>query len=944
MSESGDKPFSTDRWKQVEALFHRALDLPKGDLDVFLERECGDDEELRDLLERLVLADTLEDALVDHSLEELALPLLTLPGPAHSPPVLDPGTSVGRYRLIEVLGTGGMGTVYRAERADGAFDRQVALKVVHTTRLGDEAARRLRQERQILARLDHPGIATLLDGGLTEDGLPYFAMELVEGASLTDFAAKRNLSTQARIRLMIQVAEAVDFAHRNLIVHRDLKPSNILVTDAGVVKLLDFGIARLLDEEADDAVTRTGLALLTPEYAAPEQIRGDAITTAADVYALGAVLYELLSGRRPFGHVARGWRGLERVLKEEPPPLSQAEGLDRSDRRALEGDLTTITAKALQRDPRRRYGSARALSDDLTRFLEGRPVTARPDSLMYRASKFVRRNRVASGLAAAAVAAVLLGGAGTLWQAREARLEAQRAQAVGDFLFSLFDGADPDLHPGEPVTANELLEAGLARVDSLRAGPEVRAALLTTLGVLFGKLGQDERAEPLLRQAVDESMSSLGERHPTTGRALDALGTRLGLTGDPEEGVALLKRALATRRATGATLMEIGTTQGNLAKALENAGSLDEAIVTYQAAIETLEEATGGDSLAFASELMGLAQAYEDNERFEEADPLMRAVLRIRQPHGDSPPHATALHNLGHLMSAWRDDSDSAVALHSASLDMWRRMFPDGHPEISRSMEQIARIVELRGEWDRADSLYAEAIAHWSDLYGDVHPYLAAIQANQANLRYRRGELAQAAEAYGEIVRIYRAAGEIGALAVSVHNLGVINREMGNYERADSLIRDGLALRRSYLEEPHSTIALSLNSLAGLNNLQGRWSEAEDLARQALGQYEEVLPEGHSSTHGARLELGVALAGQGRWAEARPLLEVVHEAYGEMLNPADALRGRTGLWLGVVNLGEGEASVGRDLIEAALPVLEGALPDDAPEVVRARRELARMNP
>ncbi|MDH3224777.1 MAG: serine/threonine-protein kinase, partial [Gemmatimonadota bacterium] len=793
MSESGDKPFSTDRWKQVEALFHRALDLPKKELDAFFLQECGDDAELREILERLVLADTLEDALVDHSLEELALPLLTAPGPAPSPPVLDAGTRVGRYRLIEVLGTGGMGTVYRAERADGAFDRQVALKVVHTSRLGDEAARRLRQERQILARLDHPGIATLLDGGLTEEGLPYFAMELVKGTTLTDFAARRNLSTQARLRLMIQVAEAVDFAHRNLIVHRDLKPSNILVTDAGVVKLLDFGIARLLDDDADDGATRTGLALLTPEYAAPEQIRGDTITTAADVYGLGAVLYELLSGRRPFGRVAHGWRGLERILNEEPPPLSRAEGLDRSDRRALEGDLTTITAKALQKDPGRRYASARALSDDLTRFLEGRPVTARPDSVAYRTSKFVRRNRLASGLAAAAIVAVFLGGAGTLWQAREARMEAQRAQAVGDFLFSLFEGADPDLHPGDPVTANELLEAGLARVDSLQAGPEVRADLLTTLGILFGKLGHDERAEPLLRQAVDESLSALGERHPTTGRALDALGTRLGLTGDPDEGVAFLERALAVRRANGATLTDVGTTQGNLAKALENAGRYEDAIATYQAAIETLEEATGGDSLAYASELMGLAQAYEQNERFEEADPLMRAVLRLRQTQGDSPSHATALHNLGHLMSAWHDNSDSAVALHSAALEMWRRMFPAGHPEVSRSMEQIARIVELRGEWDRADSLYAEALTHWSDLYGDVHPHLAAIRANQANLRYRRGELGQAAEAYVDIVRIYRATGEIGSLAVSVHNLGVINRAMGNFATADSLIRQGLA-------------------------------------------------------------------------------------------------------------------------------------------------------
>ena len=238
--------------------------------------------------------------------------------------------------------------------------------------------------------------------------------------------------------------------------------------------------------------------------------------------------------------------------------------------------------------------------------------------------------------------------------------------------------------------------------------------------------------------------------------------------------------------------------------------------------------------------------------------------------------------------------------------------------------------------------LYTEALSLWTDLYGDVHPQLAAIRANQANLRYRRGEMDAAAEAYQDIVRVYRAAGEIGLLSVSVHNLGVIHRERGDYSRADSLIREGLALRRSYLDEPHSTIALSLNALAGLSNLQGHWSEAEGLARQALEQYRAALGEDHSSLHGSRLELGVALAGQERWSEARSLLEVVHEAYAETLNPADALRGRTGLWLGIVRRGQGESPAGRDLIEEALPILEGALPDDSPEVLRARRELSRQ--
>jgi serine/threonine-protein kinase len=937
-------PLDSGRWERIEALFHEALDLPPGDRSAFLDRACDGDVELRAAVERFIAADDQAEALVDRSLEDLALPLLTAEDDASPPAALEPGTQVGRYRLLDLIGRGGMGTVYRAERDDGAYERQVALKLVHAERLRDDAERRFRRERQILANLHHPGIATLLDGGVTDQGRPYLVMELVSGKPLTQYARDGVLRIADRLRLMLQLIEAVDFAHRNLVVHRDLKPANVLVTESGAVKLLDFGIARLLDEDGEEGTTRTGFYLLTPEYAAPEQVRGDAITTTTDVYALGVILYELLTGRRPFGSMGRGWKDLERVLQEDPTPLSQAEGLDPHTRRALEGDLTTIVAKALQKDPGRRYPSARAMGDDLRNYLEGRPVSARPDSIAYKLSKFIRRNRVASALAAVLVVAISAGMTGTLVQSRAARMESQRAQAVGDFVLSLFEGADPDLHPGEPVTAAELLEAGLARVDSLDAGPETEVDLLATLGSLFGKLGQDERAEQLLRRAVDVSVNSLGDRDPATGRALDELGVRLALTGNLEEAEEVLRRALDVRRAAGVSAEEIGTTQGNLAKAIERQGRFDDAVEAYRAAIATLDRATGGDSLQFASELMGLAQTYERDERFEEADALMRTVRRLRETEGDSPALAIAIHNLGHLAATWRDDVDEAVGLHREALAMWRRIFPNGgHPEISRSLEQIARLIALRGEWAQADSLYDEAVRLWSELYGDAHPHLASIRANQANLRYRVGDFDEAAAAYRDVVRVYRSVGDRQLLSVSIHNLGAIERERGNYSTSDSLLMEALEIRRGYVEEPHSDIAQSLSARAGLYNVQGRYEEAEPLARASIEQYEAVLPAEHAVILVPRLELGISLAGQNKGAEARPLLETVREMFVESLNPADARIGRSSLWLGILLARQGDVEGARTLIEESLVSLESSLRPTAPDLLRAQRELANLN-
>lgn len=938
-------PIEPDLWTRIESLFHQAAELEGAERAAFLRQACGDDLELERSLQRFLDADASTAALLDTSFDDLAGPLFTAADPVDGGS-LEPGTMVGRYRVLGVLGSGGMSTVYRAERADGAFERQVALKMVRHGRLLGDAERRFERERRILARLIHPRIATLLDGGVTDDGRGFLVMELVEGVPLTRYAVDHDLGIEERLRLVVQVTEAVDHAHRNLVVHRDLKPSNILVRHPGEVKLLDFGVASLLDDGtasgSGEPLTRTGMHLMTPDYAAPEQIRGEAVTTATDVYAIGTLLYELLADRRPFGTVSARWSDLERVLDAAPPPLSRTDRLDRTTRRALGGDLENIVQKALHKDPLRRYPTAADLGADLRRHLEGRPVSARPDSVAYRFSKLVRRNRVASLALAALLAAVVLGAVGTLWQAREARLQAERGRAVGAFLFSLFEGADPDLRPGAPATVLELLEAGAERVDSVEAAPELRVDLLTTLGELFGKQGHYGRAETLLRRAVEGAHRDLRPGDPAIGRARHALGAQLAELGNLEEAEALLRSALGARLRDGSPPLDVTATRGALATAIGRRGRYAEAAGLFEAAIDELDEATRGDSASYASELMGLAQIYQYEDRLDEAEALFRSVRRLASQGGAETPFlAHATHNLG-VVLADQERYTEARLVHLEALESWRRLFPRGHPEIARSLEAIGRVEERLGNWTAADSAYQEAIAGWSALYGSDNTQVAAIRANQANLRYFAGDFDAAAEAYREGVRIWRANDERRLLSAGLRNLGVIERERADLVSADTLFAEALRIRREVHGDDHVDVAEVHSSIAGLRNRQGRHAEAEESAREALRQYLLLLEPDHRLTLNARMQLGEALAAQRRFTEARPILELVFERFAGTLNPADAQRGRAGLWLGVVLAGAGERDRALILLRDAVPILEAALGEDAPETRRALQEISRL--
>ena len=413
------KTMDPARWERVKDLFQGALERPPEERDVHLREACPEDASLRNEVERLLSAHVRADAFLHRPAFDLADPRTD----AAQAPV-----RIGEYRIVREIGHGGMGTVYLAEREQPGFQRTVAIKVVRPGMETGFVVRRFVNERQILASLEHPGIARLYDGGTTEDGLPYFVMEYVEGVDLLSWCASRNLSIRDRLALFRRVCEAVQFAHQHLVVHRDLKPTNILVTPEGDPKLLDFGIAKLLSPvEPGGEETGTLVRLMTPDFASPEQLLGRRITTAADVYSLGVVLYELLTGQRPYSLEGRSPAEVERLVVETPPDRPSAAAPPRL-KKGLRGDLDKIVLKALEKDPTRRYATAAELSDDLRRQLGGFPVRALPDRPGYRAAKFVRRHRAGVAVTVAATLALVAGLGAALWEARAARIEREVAQ------------------------------------------------------------------------------------------------------------------------------------------------------------------------------------------------------------------------------------------------------------------------------------------------------------------------------------------------------------------------------------------------------------------------------------------------------------------------------------------------------------------------------------
>jgi serine/threonine protein kinase/Tfp pilus assembly protein PilF len=771
------------------------------------------------------------------------------------------GERIGPYRILRTVGVGGMGEVYLAERADADFEQKVAIKVVYGGSLRRGIQSRFKIERQILAQLDHPNIAHLLDGGTLPDGTAYIAMEYVDGIPIDAYCDSNQLDIAARLKLFQIVCAAVHYAHQNLIVHRDLKPSNILVTSAGVPKLLDFGIAKLLDDGQIGpytvALTHADLRMLTPDHASPEQVRGQPITTSSDVYVLGVLLYRLLAGIGPFVIPSMRLTDIERAICEKDPPLtseavatagvvageaSVARGTTASRlRRTLKGDLDNIVCKAMQKDPERRYGSAQQMANDIQRYLDGKPVIARRDTVSYRSAKFVRRHWLPVAGAVSMVCLVLA--FATLMyvqsqriaserdqaaQARErAEFERARAEEVSNFLVNLFKLSDPEESRGTQVTAKELLDAAAKRLQAaLQDQPATKAALLATVGAVYDSLGQFQDALPILQDSLDLQAASHDRSH------ID-------------------------------TLLE-------LARARAGAGDLAGAEGPLQDAVRQAQSEYGDESQEYGRATWALGRLRHQQGRFGEAKDLYTHSLILLESTGAPATDVAAL--LDDLAKDYARERQWILArqTYERALEIDRRVIGDESPRVGAHIHNLAVVAQNMGELQRAEDLYRDAIARQERAYGTDHPETAKARGNYGLLLQREGRLSEAEPLLsGSLAATLKMYGPDNyRVAYARVSLAMVLHDEGKLSDAESEYRQALAVYDKSLPPEHQWRASALMLLARLLVDRDKPDEALRLSEESLQIWAATSSPTNSAFAQAHTIHAYALAHVGRSSEA----------------------------------------------------------------------------
>lgn len=861
---------SREEWSEVEALFFRLEPLPEDQRKALLDEHCQGREVLRKRVNRLLAASALEEdplgQLVDQAIAE------------HRESSISeaPEQRIGPFRILRLLGEGGMGQVYAAERVDGEFHQQVAIKWIRAGIGREHAELRFRQERQVLAQLDHPCIARLLDGGSTPDGRPYLVMELIDGEPIDQYCDRLELSINERLDLFLKVCGAVRHAHANLVVHRDIKPSNILVTPEGEPKLLDFGIAKLLQDHllegpAGDSPSATtlGVEVMTPDCASPEQVLSEAITTATDVYALGLLLYRLLTGDRPYTVSGVSPEALRRAICESEPKLPSATvrqlSPEESARGAqarrvssgrwpkrLTGDLDTILLKALRKEPRHRYSSVDRLVVDIQCHRTGLPVAARRGGWSYRAGRFIRRHGGLVAAVSSTIVALLVGLLGQQQESRRANREAAVSTQVIDYLVGVFGASDP-YETRAVVSIQDVLERGVANLEEdLGNQPLVQARLLSTMGRIYHNRGWFEGADPLFRGALERHLEHLGGPHPAAAKSHLDLADNLRVLGRSEEALPHYEAALAQRqRFFGEASLEVAETKNNLALAHIRLGNL------------------------------------------EAADNLLAAALdQRRKTLGDS--HylvAQGLHNQM-LIALEMGALQKAFTLGHQTLAVKKEALSPDHPSTGRSLLLLASPAVELGRYSEAEQLLIEALDVLQPAFGPNHQDVLTARGELHFVRHLQGEPSLTRQEELLAAKIEILGSESGKVAYTRGHLARQYEDSARPEAAERELRLALELRRRRLGDQHPKFASSLQELGSFLLRNGHLTEAESLLQQALETQRQTLPPDHPEMGETQLDLADLLARLGQEAAARSMVAEGTEILRKQLPEKHALRAR----------------------------------------------------
>lgn len=931
-----------DEWEKIQRAFTHAIDLDAKEREAYLVRLGRDDPKLHDrLLRMLAEDDSPDDSLADPVAAEAASMIRQAPDAWV-------GRRFGNYEFVRRIAVGGMSAVYLGQRIDEQYQQDVAIKIVAGSFETDALHARFRTERQILANLKHPFIAQLHDGGTTEDGTPYLVMEYVDGVPIDVYCDEHTLSIDERLGLFGKVCKAVAFAHRNLIVHRDIKPSNILVTDDGTPKLLDFGIAKPLDKaqlSQTIAMTRADVRAMTPEFASPEQVRGEPITTATDVYSLGVLLYKILSGRMPYLTESSNVAAVAKAICDTQPSRPStvitlpSEDEDTSPRivamrrtslgklrKLLAGDLDNIVMMALQKEPERRYATVNALIDDIEHYRAEEPVSARADSLSYRLTKFLRRNRLAAG--AAAVVALFAMGAGVwhTWQVTverdRAEAQARKAEQAVEFISGVFRSASPFYAKGEDLTVRDVLQRGVEDIETTLAGqPEIRADLLLRLGTIHQDLGQYPEAAELATRSLALREQLYGANDTRLVQPLLGLAAAVLESGDDAQAMQLTDRALALALAGDPENPALDADVYRLRANIHDAqGNHEAAVADNRQAIAELESIGITNSPTFALLQNNLASSLLGLQDYDAAlEPATRSYELKLALHGRLHPDvATSLTNLAYIhRSAGR--LDESERLFRQSLEVREQVFGRDHPDYAIGQNQLAEVLSSKQQWPEVETLLVAAIPVLEEAYGPGHRWTAGSRGMLAEVYSETGRIEESLElardwleysssrpdsrswetaiAYAEYADALLEAGQdsdaIAAYRDSVSIFDVLNGGLataytqaklgrallmsGAIDEARVLIDTALDYCRNEAPVQHSIVARVLTAKAELDIADRRFDSATSNASEALEIIDINGQVGSSWYWIARTVLSEVMLGEGRDADARNELRIIIE-------------------------------------------------------------------
>ena len=910
----------------MKLIFASALECDPGEREGFLASACGDDAELRSEVASLLESDSAAGDFIEQPPADLSR-LLSQEDPST---VVEIGRRVGAYELIRELGSGGMGTVYLARRADAEFRKDVAIKLIRKGMESDLVIERFREERQILASLEHANIARLMDAGATSDGQPYLVMEYVEGQPIDQFCRAHQLGVRERVALFREVCAAVQYAHRNLVVHRDLKPSNVLVTAEGQVKLLDFGIAKLLRDEQDASGSsiRTWMPLMTPEYASPEQIRAEGVTTVSDVYSLGIILYQLLTGRYPFELKSRLPWDIERIICHEDPPKPSAvivhngcliplttsgNGIASASTRKLRpriiirqlrGDLDNIVLKAISKEPLQRYTSAEAFNEDLRRYLEGEAVTAHPPSFRYRSTKFLKRHRNAV-LAMSLLLLSLVGGIVTTYQqARRAEVERARAEsnlqranseraradseaatarAVNNFLrndllaqASASVQAQPERKPDSDLKVRTALDRAAVRIAGKFNGqPLVEAAIRQTIADTYLDLGLYSQAQEQAERALDLRRRVLGGEHPDTLASMHSVALIEWYRGDYARADTLFTKVLEVREhVLGEEHADTLSAMNDLALVNWYRGEYARAKPLFTKTLELRRRVLGQEHPSTLSTMNDLAGLYVHEGDYGGAETLFRQLVEVRQ-RVLGQEHPNTLLSMNNLAVVYWDEGEYSQAerLLAQVLNIKKRVLGEEHPETLSTINNLAGLYRDEGKYGQAEPLFTRVVEARRRVLGPDRPDTLISMNNLALLYLYEGRHASAELLFTKTLEARRRVlGEQHPdTLISLNNMAMLYVYEGKYAIAEPAYINVIELQRRVLGGEHPRRIASLNDLGELYLKQRKYAAAEPFLREALNSQEKDNRHTWVRYNSESL-LGISLAGQEKYAEAEPLL------------------------------------------------------------------------